>query len=122
WKLVDREGIEAFGTSARFIGACRTQGLNLRPICDFSHLRVVFSTGSPLLPEDFDYFYRFVCPEGRSIPLQSISGGTDILSCFMLGNPLEPGLGGRIQGRSRGMDVRAFGPQRQSLRGEQGAL
>jgi acetoacetyl-CoA synthetase len=122
WKLVDREGIEAFGTSARFIGSCRVQSLDLKGACRFEKLRVVFSTGSPLLPEDFDYFYEQVLTPSGSVPIQSISGGTDILSCFMLGTPLKPVVRGQIQARGLGMDVQAWDGDGRPVRAQQGEL
>jgi acetoacetyl-CoA synthetase len=122
WSLVEREKISVFGTSAKFIASCRTQDLALAKTHPLKDLRLVLSTGSPLLPEDFDYFYSQVQAPGSRIQLASISGGTDILSCFMLGNPLKPVRRGEIQGRGLGMDVQAWDSAGRPLRGEQGEL
>ncbi len=122
WKIVDHEKIEVFGTSAKFIGACRTMKLTLGHDFKFNHLRMVCSTGSPLLPEDFDYFYDQISHRERPIPVVSISGGTDIISCFMLGVPSKPVRRGEIQGFGLGMDVRALGVDGKSVIGEEGEL
>ncbi len=122
WSLVEREKISVFGTSAKFIASCRTQNLAISKTYPLKELRLVLSTGSPLLPEDFDYFYSHVQAIGSRIQLASISGGTDILSCFMLGNPLKPVRRGEIQGRGLGMDVQAWDSAGRPVRGEQGEL
>lgn len=121
WDLVEKEKINVFGTSAKFISVCR--GSELRPLekNTFRCLRSVLSTGSPLAPEDFDYFYKCVSPDGR-IQLSSISGGTDILSCFMLGTALKPVYRGEIQARGLGLDVRAFNDEGRTVVGERGEL
>jgi acetoacetyl-CoA synthetase len=119
WKIVDQEKINVFGTSAKFIASCRTQELAVQQKYKLAHTRLVLSTGSPLLPEDFDYFYKDVAPK---VQLASISGGTDIISCFMLGNPLKPVLRGEIQGRGLAMDIAALNSQGQRVRNEQGEL
>lgn len=120
WKLVSDHEIEFFGTSAKFIAMCRIQGVSLQNM-PFTKLRRVFSTGSPLAPEDFDYFYEQVRPQ-NPLPLASISGGTDICSCFMLGTPLKPVVRGEIQARGLGMDVHAFDATGQPVVGEKGEL
>ena len=120
WERVDEEKIEVFGTSAKFISSCRVAGLVPRKKYAFEKLRLVLSTGSPLMPEDFDYFYERVV--SRPLPLASISGGTDIVSCFVLGNPLKPVLRGEIQGRGLGLDVKAFDTSGQEVIGERGEL
>jgi acetoacetyl-CoA synthetase len=122
WEWVDREKIEVFGTSAKFIASCRSAGLSPRQKFIFSRLRLVLSTGSPLLPEDFDYFYEHVSRAERPIQLASISGGTDIVSCFVLGTPLKPVLRGEIQGRGLGLDVQAFNLQGQPVIDEKAEL
>jgi acetoacetyl-CoA synthetase len=121
WKLVDEEGIRIFGTSAKYLAACRASGLHPRASLPLKELRLVLSTGSPLLPEDFDWFYDEIATD-KPLPLASISGGTDIVSCFMLGTPLKPVLRGEIQGRGLGMAVQAFDSQGQPVVGRQGEL
>ncbi len=122
WKLIDREGIEVFGTSAKFISACRMLKLPLSQQLEFRKLRMVCSTGSPLLPEDFDYFYDQISHRERPVPVASISGGTDIISCFMLGVPVKPLRRGEIQGFGLGMDIHAFSSDQKSLIAQEGEL
>jgi acetoacetyl-CoA synthetase len=121
WQLVKREKVDVFGTSAKFIGACRQAKLDLRMLGTAQVTRLVLSTGSPLLPEDFDYFYSLVDP-GHRIQLSSICGGTDIISCFMLGNPISPVIRSEIQGPGLGLDIAAFDDDGVSLVGERGEL
>ena len=102
WDLVDEVGICQFGTSAKWISACDKAGIRPRRSHDLSSLRAILSTGSPLLPESYDYVYREVCAD---VQLSSISGGTDIVSCFALGNPLLPVHRGELQCRGLGMAV-----------------
>ena len=104
WELIEREKITHMGTTPRYLQSCRAR---VRPIekNDLSHLRVVFSTGSPLLAEDFDYVYSKVKAD---VMLASISGGTDICSCFALGNPLLPVRQNEIQAIGLGLDVCAL--------------
>ncbi len=102
WDLADEVGICQFGTSAKWIAACDKAGIRPRESHELASLRAVLSTGSPLLPESFDYVYREVRPD---VQLSSISGGTDIVSCFALGNPLLPVCRGELQCRGLGMAV-----------------
>ena len=117
WTFVDQQKIKAFGTSARFIATCRMREMKPK----ISVLRITFSTGSPLLPEDFDYYYSAIDPERRS-QLASISGGTDIVSCFMLGNPWKPVRRGEIQGAGLAMDIAAVDERRQVVVNQEGEL
>lgn len=119
WKLVDEEEITHFGTSPKFLGSCR--GISMIPEAKFSFekLRVILSTGSPLLPEDFDWVYNNVKSD---VQLSSISGGTDIISCFFLGNPILPVYREEIQCFGLGMDVAAFDNNGQPVIGEKGEL
>lgn len=94
-----------FGTSAKFIDAIAKAGLTPGKTHDLSALRVMASTGSPLSPEGFDYVYQEI---KQDILLASISGGTDIISCFVLGNPLLPVYRGEIQCRGLGLAVDVF--------------
>ncbi len=96
------ERISLFGTSAKFIDAARKAGLKPAETHDLHALRLITSTGSPLAPDGYDYVYAAVKPD---VQLASISGGTDIVSCFVLGNPLEPVWRGEIQGPALGMAV-----------------
>ncbi|MEW5781561.1 MAG: acetoacetate--CoA ligase [Pseudomonadota bacterium] len=99
------EGMTHFGTSAKFIDACAKIDLKPRQTHDLSALRTIFSTGSPLAPESFDYVYR---DWKRDVQLASISGGTDIVSCFVLGNPWQPVWRGEIQCAGLGMAVDVY--------------
>lgn len=100
--LVDAERISVFGTSAKYIDACSKAGLTPRVSHDFGSLRAVLSTGSPLLPENFDYVYR---DWKADLHLASISGGTDICACFLGGAPVLPVRRGELQCALLGMDV-----------------
>lgn len=118
WDLIDELDITHFGTSPRFLAACRRR-LTPRNSHDLSSLRVILSTGSPLLPEDFDWIYNSV---KEDVQLSSISGGTDIISCFMLGNPLLPVFRSEIQCLGLGMDVESVDSEFHQLHGEKGEL
>jgi acetoacetyl-CoA synthetase len=119
WKLAERLGITVFGTSPKFIAACEKAAL--RPIeqHDLSKMRAVLSTGSPLTIENFRWVYENV---RQNVQLSSICGGTDIISCFMLGNPILPVYAGEIQCNGLGMDVHAFDENSQSVIGRKGEL
>ena len=101
----DAERMTHFGTSAKFIDAIAKSGLQPRQTHRLEHLRVMFSTGSPLAPESFDYVYREIKAD---LLLASISGGTDILSCFALGSPILTVYRGELQCRGLGMAVDVF--------------
>jgi acetoacetyl-CoA synthetase len=100
-----RAGVTMFGTSAKFIESIRKAGLQPHRTCDLGSLRTINSTGSPLAPESFDYVYDAIKPD---VHLASISGGTDIVGCFVGGNPNGPVWRGEIQAPGLGMDVRVF--------------
>jgi len=101
----DAEGMTLLGTSAKYIDALAKAGLDPARTHKLSALRLMTSTGSPLAPESFDYVYRNIKAD---ISLASISGGTDIISCFMLGIPTAPVWRGEIQGPGLGMKVEVF--------------
>jgi len=113
------EAMTHFGTSAKFIDAAAKLGLHPNQTHRLDSLRAVFSTGSPLSPEGFDWVYREI---KEDLLLASISGGTDIVSCFVLGNPLQPVYRGEIQCRGLGMAVDVFDETGQPVRGEKGEL
>ena len=108
-----------FGTSAKFIDACNKAGLAPIDSHDLAALRTIASTGSPLLPEGFDYVYAKV---KRDVCLSSISGGTDIVSCFVLGNPIGPVWRGEIQARGLGMKVEVWDETGRPVTGRKGEL
>jgi len=113
------EKMTHFGTSAKFIDAAAKQGLMPGKTHDLSALRAMFSTGSPLSPEGFDWVYRDI---KQDILLASISGGTDIVSCFVLGNPVLPVYRGEIQCRGLGMAVDVFDDDGRPVRSAKGEL
>lgn len=118
WRLVEKERITHFGTSARYINSCRGK-VTPKSSFDLDRLRVILSTGSPLLVEDFEWIYEEV---KKNVCLSSISGGTDIISCFMLGNPVLPVYRGEIQCLGLGMDVAAFDEGGRPVTGQKGEL
>jgi len=109
-----------FGTSAKFIDACSKAGIEPKKTHTLPNLKSILSTGSPLVPESFDYVYEKIA---QNICLSSMSGGTDIISCFALGNPALPVMRGELQCIGLGMDVRAYSDAGESLPvGEKGEL
>ncbi|MBN2448687.1 MAG: acetoacetate--CoA ligase [Phycisphaerae bacterium] len=119
FEMTERLGIHVFGTSPKFLGACEKADLHPGREHDLAALRCVCSTGSPLSPEQFRWVYREIKAD---LQLSSICGGTDIISCFMLGNPLLPVYAGEAQCRGLGMDVQAWDGAGQPLIGEKGEL
>lgn len=119
WRAIEQERISVFGTSPKYLSACQRSGLIPRDQFDLSSLRTVLSTGSPLSDENFAWVYGNV---KQDLQLSSISGGTDIISCFMLGNPLLPVFSGEIQCRGLGMKVEAFDQEGSSLMNQTGEL
>jgi len=105
FNFAQKQACTFFGTSAKYIDALRTNGVVTKGKFSLDTIRMVASTGSPLAPEGFDYIYEKILP---GVHLASISGGTDIVSCFVLGNPLSPVYRGEIQGPGLGMDVDVF--------------
>ena len=119
WEMIDDLKISIFGTSAKFIEACMNSQLKPQNILALKSLRTILSTGSPLIEECFDYVYKNI---KEDILLGSISGGTDIISCFALSSPILPVIRGELQCRGLGMDVYAYDQNQNSLIGEKGEL
>ena len=119
WDLADAEQVNIFGTSAKFIDVVKKSGL--RPIVshDLSSIRAILSTGSPLVPESFDFVYQDI---KHDVCLSSVTGGTDLLGCFGIGNPALPVYRGEIQCNALGMQVEAYNDQGRPVIGEQGEL
>ena len=115
----DAERATLFGTSAKWIDAIKKAGLSPIETHDLSSVRTICSTGSPLVPESFDYVYKSIKTD---VQLASISGGTDIVSCFMLGNPTGPVWRGEIQAKGLGMAVEVFDDNGRAVAGEKGEL
>jgi len=113
------EKMTLLGTSAKFIDALRKAEVRPKETHDLSTVRALLSTGSPLVAEGFDYVYDSIKAD---VNLASVSGGTDILSCFMLGNPISPVWRGEIQGRGLGLAVDIFDDAGKPIRGEKGEL
>jgi acetoacetyl-CoA synthetase len=105
WDYADAENMTLFGTAAKYIDAIKKANLRPRDTHKLSHLRTLTSTGSPLVHESFDYIYDAIKP---NLHLASISGGTDIVSCFVIGNNLSPVWRGEIQGAGLGYAMDAF--------------
>ena len=119
WQMVEEEGITVFGTSAKYIAAVEKAGYQPAKEVDLSKLKAILSTGSPLLPESYDFVYSEV---KQDLQLSSISGGTDIVSCFALGNPILPVFKGELQCRGLGMKVEIFNENGEPVREEKGEL
>lgn len=119
WKKIEKEKITIFGTSPKYLSICEKSKLIPKDKFDLSSLKTILSTGSPLSVENFKYVYSKV---KKDLQLSSISGGTDIISCFMLGNPVLPVYAGEIQSRGLGMKVEAFDERGKSVIEEKGEL
>jgi acetoacetyl-CoA synthetase len=117
--MAERERLTVFGTSPKYLGALQKEGGAPCAGFDLSALRSILSTGSPLAPEQYDFVYSSIKAD---VHLASISGGTDIISCFCLGNPWVPVRRGELQGAGLGMKTEVFDDAGRSLRGQQGEL
>ena len=116
---VAEEKIDVFGTSAKFIDAAKKAGLRPMDTHDLSRMRVLASTGSPLVPESFDYVYDAV---KKDVHLASVSGGTDLCACFVGGDPTSPVWKGEIQAPALGMAVDVWDDTGKPVKGERGEL
>lgn len=116
---IDKEKITVFGTSAKFISTLEKQGYQPRASHQLHSLKAILSTGSPLSHESFDFVYRDIKTD---VCLSSICGGTDIVSCFLLGNPILPVYKGELQCRGLGMAVEIWNEKGQSVLEEKGEL
>ncbi|HHQ4568555.1 TPA: acetoacetate--CoA ligase [Aeromonas hydrophila] len=119
WDLARDEEVALFGTSAKYLDALHKQDYAPIKTHNLPQLRLICSTGSVLSPEGFDYVYQQI---KRDVQLSSISGGTDICSCFVIGNPLSPVYRGESQGRGLGLAVQVFNEAGQPVQGEKGEL
>ncbi|MFI5256087.1 MAG: acetoacetate--CoA ligase [Gemmatimonadales bacterium] len=119
WDVCEAESVSIFGTSAKWLTLSEKSGTVPKETHDLSALRAILSTGSPLTPPGFDYVYEQVKADVR---LSSISGGTDIISCFALGDPTLPVYSGELQTRGFGMAVEIFDEAGRSVRGVPGEL
>jgi acetoacetyl-CoA synthetase len=119
WDLAVEEGVAVFGTSAKYLDACKKAGIAPRRSHDLGRMRAILSTGSPLVPESFDWIHEEVGPQ---IQVASISGGTDLISCFALGCPELPVRRGELQCRGLGMAVEVWDAGGRPVVGEAGEL
>ena len=119
WRIAEEERLTAFGSGAKFLSATEKAGIRPGDEFDLSALGTVFSTGSVLAPESFDFVYDAI---SRDVQLASISGGTDIISCFAGGNPTLPVRRGELQCLALAMDVRIFNDEGETVIGENGEL
>ena len=119
WDLAEKQKINLFGTSATYIDAVRKSGYKPNKHNQLKFLKCLCSTGSPLSPESFDFINKFISSE---MQIGSISGGTDILSCFVLNNPLDEVISGEIQCRGLGMAVDVFDEEGNSVTDTPGEL
>jgi acetoacetyl-CoA synthetase len=117
--LADATGMTMFGTSAKYLDAVRKAGLVPMQSHRLGTVRSMTSTGSPLVPESFDFVYTKI---KRDLHLASVSGGTDIVGCFVSGNPIAPVWRGEIQTRGLGLAVDVFDDEGRPVRGEKGEL
>lgn len=119
WDYAEDEKFTLFGTSAKYLDALHKAGIEPIRTHNLESLEMITSTGSPLIPEGFDYVYQSI---KKNVCLSSISGGSDIVSCFVLGNPIAPVYRGEIQTAGLGMDVDVYNDEGKSVKGEKGEL
>jgi acetoacetyl-CoA synthetase len=117
--FADDAGMTLFGTSAKYLDAVRKAGLSPIDTHRLETVRSITSTGSPLAPESFDFVYTSI---KRDVHLASVSGGTDIVGCFVSGNPIAPVWRGEIQTRGLGLAVEVFDEEGRAARGQKGEL
>lgn len=115
----EQEKFTFFGTSAKYIDAVRNTGLRPIETHDLSSVRMISSTGSPLAPENFEFVYSGIKSD---VHLSSMSGGTDIMGCFVIGVPWKPVYNGEIQGPALGMDVQVWDDDQKPVTAEKGEL
>ena len=119
WRIAEEEKVTVFGASAAYLKAMENAAVRPGADSGLSHLRALLSTGSPLAPQSFDYVYREVKSD---LMLASIAGGTDLLGCFIAGNPMLSVYRGEMQCRALGMAVDVFDPDGRRVRGQAGEL
>ena len=119
WRMIDDLGITHFGTSPKFLSACDSNEILPKEFCNLDSLESILSTGSPLVEEQFDWVYSNVKSD---IQLSSISGGTDIIGCFLAGSPILPVFRGELQCPQLGMSVESWNDNGVSVIGENGEL
>ena len=118
-QIANDENVSVFGTSAKYLSALEKEGAEPRLQHSFTNLRTILSTGSPLAPESYDYVHKKI---KNMVQISSISGGTDIVSCFALGSPMLPVYRGELQCRGLGMAVEVWNSEGRPIRSEPGEL
>jgi len=119
FEIIQKEKITFFGTGAKYLDHLKQNNFNIKEKFNLETLKTIASTGSPLVNETFNYVYKYI---KKNIHLASISGGTDIVSCFILGNPMQSVYSGEIQCKALGMDVDIFDEYGNSLDQKKGEL
>ena len=119
FNIIEKEKITHFGTGAKYLDALKQEKLSINDKFNLEFLKTILSTGSPLSPESFEYIYSHI---KKNLHLASICGGTDIVSCFIAGNPNAPVYSGEIQSRCLGMDVEIFDPSGKKINEQKGEL
>lgn len=119
FQFTQDQGMTHFGTSAKYVAAVEKDGLKPNEKFDLTSLKAVMSTGSPLSVENFEFVYNYF---KKDLQLASISGGSDIVSCFALGNPIGPVWAGELQVRGLGMNVDVFDDNGNPIKQKQGEL
>jgi len=119
WRIAERERLKLFGTSAKYLSALEKTGYKPKENVSLENLASALSTGSPLAPSSYDFVYENV---KRDLQLSSVAGGTDLIACFAVGNPMLPVYRGELQCRSLGMKVEIFSDEGESVRGQKGEL
>jgi len=119
FKIAEKEKITLFGVSAKYIDALRKSKISIKSKYKLNKLKTICSTGSPLSKDGFEYIYKDI---KKDVHLSSISGGTDIVSCFVLGNLFEPVISGEIQNKGLGLDVDVFNEKGKSIKNLKGEL
>ena len=119
FKILEKEKINFFGTGAKYLDYLKQNNICIKKKYNLTFLKTIASTGSPLMNETFEYIYNNI---KKDVHLSSISGGTDIVSCFVLGNPIMPVYSGEIQCPGLGMDVDIFDKNAKSLHNQTGEL
>ena len=119
FKIAEKEKITLFGVRAKYIDALRKSKILIKNKYKLNKLKTICSTGSPLSKDGFEYIYQNI---KKDVHLSSISGGTDIVSCFVLGNLFEPVISGEIQNKGLGLDVDVFNEKGKSIKNIKGEL
>ena len=118
-KIANKEKVTLFGISAKYIDQLIKQNVKVKEKIKLKFLKTICSTGSPLSKDGFEFVYRNI---KKNVHLASISGGTDIVSCFVLGNLYQSVHAGEIQSKGLGMDVRVFNEKEKSILNQKGEL